>query len=137
MNIDEFRVVVRARDFEATCRFYGEVMALPKVRSWQSDTGRGALYQAGSGLIEILGRPQTSGRLERDEDFDYQGPDQKLTLTILTDSAEKAYEEMIFRDQNIPGGLREVSDGSVAFQTQDPDGVRILLREPYKSKERG
>ena len=133
MNIDELRVVLRARDFDATCRFYGEVMALAKVRSWQSDSGRGALFQAGAGLIEVLGRPQTTGRPERDENFDYQGPKHKMTLTILTDSAEKAYEDLIFRDRNIPGGLKELPDGSAAFETSDPDGVKILLREPYES----
>ena len=131
MNIDELRVVVRARDFDASCTFYGDVMALPKVRSWQSDTGRGALFQAGSGLIEVVGRPQTSGRPERDESFDYQGPEHKMTLTILTASAEKAYEDMIFREKNIPGGLKELPDGTTAFETSDPDGVKILLREPY------
>ena len=131
MNIDELRVVIRARDFDATTRFYGEVMALPKVRSWQSDEGRGALYQAGSGLIEILGRPLASGRPERDENFDFQGPKQKLSLTIVTASAEKAYEDMIFREKNIPGALKQLADGSTAFETHDPDGVKILLREPY------
>ncbi len=130
MNIEEFRVVVRARDFDATCRFYGEVMALPRVRTWHGESGRGALYQAGSGLIEVVGRAPTVGRAERDEDFDYQGPELKLSLTLLTDSAEKAYEEMIFREQNIPGGLKQLADGSMAFETRDPDGVKILLREP-------
>ncbi len=131
MNIDEFRVVVRARDFDASSVFYSDVMALPKVRSWQSETGRGALFRAGACLIEVVGRPLTAGRAERDEDFDYQGPKQKMTLTILTDSAEKAYEELQFREKNIPGGLRELPDGTIGFETHDPDGVKILLREPY------
>lgn len=131
MNIDEFRVVIRARDFDASCRFYDDIMALPRLRSWESDGGRGALFQAGSGLIEVLGRPRTSGRPQRDENFDYQGPEQKLTLTILTNSAEKAYEDLIFREKNIPGGLKQLPDGAMAFQTHDPDGVKILLREPF------
>ena len=131
MNIDEFRVVIRARDFDATCRFYDEILSLPKLRSWEQESGRGALFQVGSGLIEILGRPRSYGRAERDEDFDYQGPKQKLTLTILTGSAEKAYEALLFRDPNIPGGLKQLPDGAMAFETHDPDGIKILLREPF------
>ena len=90
----------------------------------------GRVYQAGSGLIEVLGRPHSSGRPARDEAFDYQGPDHKLTITLLTSSAEKAYESLIFREKNIPGGLKQLPDGSTAFETNDPDGVKILLREP-------
>lgn len=132
MNIDEFRVVLRALDFDATCKFYGDVMALPKLRTWEQESGRGALFQAGSGLIEVLGRPRSSGRPMRDEAFDYQGPNHKLTITLLTGSAEKAYESLIFRDQNIPGGLKQLPDSSMAFETHDPDGVKILLREPER-----
>jgi len=130
MNIDEFRVVLRALDFEATCKFYGDVMALPKLRTWEHESGRGALFRAGSGLIEVLGRPRRPGRPERDEAFDYQGPEHKLTLTLVTSSAERAYESLVFREKNIPGGLKELPDGSMAFETNDPDGVKILLREP-------
>ncbi len=129
MNVDEFRVVVRARDFDATCRFYGEVMSLSRLRAWQSESGRGAIYQTGAGLIEVVGRAQTGRRPERDENFDYQGPEQKMSLTLLVASAEKAYEEMIFREKNIPGGLTQLPDGAMAFETRDPDGVKILLRE--------
>ena len=135
MNIDEFRVVLRARDFDATCNFYGKVMSLPRQRSWQTESVRGALFQAGSGLIEVLGRPDTGRRPERDEAFDYQGPKHKMSLTVYVASAEKAYEELIFREKNIPGGLKQLPDGAMAFETHDPDGVKILLREPFGQEE--
>jgi catechol 2,3-dioxygenase-like lactoylglutathione lyase family enzyme len=129
MEIRQFRVVVRASDFERTCRFYGEVLALPRVQSWDGEGGRGALYQAGSGVIEILGRhrPQQGGA--RDERYTYQGPDHKLTITLVVPSAESTYQELIFRDKNIPGGLRKSSVGGMSFETHDPDGVRIVFRQ--------
>lgn len=128
MEIRQFRVVVRARDFDRTCRFYGEVLALPRVQSWDSEEGRGALYQAGAGIFEVRGRAHGAGR-ERDEAFDYQGPEQKLTVSLVVPSAERVYEELIFRDRNIPGGLIQLRDGSHLFQTHDPDGLRIVFRE--------
>jgi catechol 2,3-dioxygenase-like lactoylglutathione lyase family enzyme len=128
MEIRQFRVVLRARDFDRTCSFYGETLALPRLQSWDRESGRGALYQAGTGVIEILGRAHSYDQ-ERDEAFDYQGPEQKMTLVIHVPSAEKAYEELIFRNRNIPGGLRPDDDGVLVFATHDPDGVRIVFRQ--------
>jgi catechol 2,3-dioxygenase-like lactoylglutathione lyase family enzyme len=127
MQIRQFRVVLKAKNFDRTCRFYGEVLALPRLQSWDDDEGRGALFQAGSGAVEVIGRPRDSHGF--DEEFDYQGPQHKLVLSWIVPSAERAYEELLFRDKNVPGGLRKGPDGVLAFETHDPDGVRILLRE--------
>ena len=34
MEIRQFRVVLKARDFDRTCSFYGETLALPRLQSW-------------------------------------------------------------------------------------------------------
>ena len=127
MEIRQFRVVLRAHDFDRTCAFYGETLALPRLQSWDRENGRGALYHAGSGVIEVLGRSH-GDEGGRDERFDYAGPDHKLEIVLLVASAERAYEEILFRDRNIPGGLRTEADGSTVFTTHDPDGVRVLFR---------
>ena len=128
MEIRQFRVVVKARDFDRTCRFYGETLALPRLQSWDRENGRGALFQAGTGAIEVLGHAH--GIPEgRDEEYDYQGPQHKLELVVTVVSAEKTYEELIFRDRNIPGGLRPGADGALVFETHDPDGVRLVFRQ--------
>ena len=128
MEIQQFRLALRARDFDRTVRFYSEVLGLPRIRIWDQDDGRGALFQAGGGMLEVLGRPRGQERGGRDERFDYQGPDHKLTVTLVVPSAEEAYEELVFRDRNIPGGLRQDGD-TLVFETHDPDGVKIVYRE--------
>lgn len=129
MEIRQFRVVLRARDFESTCRFYGDVLGLPRGAEWSRPDGRGALFQAGTAVVEVLGRAAGAEGTARDETFDYQGPQHKLTLTLIVPSAEQAYRELQFRDRNIPGGLRTDPDGVLVFETHDPDGVKVVCRQ--------
>jgi catechol 2,3-dioxygenase-like lactoylglutathione lyase family enzyme len=129
MEIRQFRVVVRAKNFESSSRFYGESLALPRVQTWEREDLRGALFQAGAGVIEVLGRAEGAPPSVLDTIFEDQGPDQKMVLSFSVPSAEKAYQELLFRDKNIPGGLRRDGDGSLVFETHDPDGIRILYRE--------
>jgi len=129
MDIRQFRVVLRAKSFETTCRFYGESLALPRVQSWDREDAKGAVFQAGPALIEVQGRPASARQSGRDEIYEYQGPNQKMVLTFLVPSADEAYRELLFRDKNIPGGLRHDADGSLVFETHDPDGVRVVYRQ--------
>lgn len=127
MDIEQFRVTVKAREFERTCRFYGETLSFPMAGEWERSGLAGRLYQVGPALIEVVGRAPGSPRRPDDEVFEYRGPDQKLVLHVAVPSPKEAYDELIFRNKNIPGGMLEDEDGSTVFQTRDPDGVRIVF----------
>lgn len=129
MEIRQFRVVLKARRFDPTCRFYTEILGLPRLRRWEGKQGRGALFQAGPGVVEVRGRSRDSESSDRNEAFDYQGPAQKMTITLQVASAEKAYERLLLNDRNIAGGLITLSDGSLVFETHDPDGIKVRLSE--------
>jgi catechol 2,3-dioxygenase-like lactoylglutathione lyase family enzyme len=129
MEIRQLRAALRARNFDRTCHFYNEILGLSRVQTWETEELRGALFQAASALIEVIGRNHPPAGGGRDEAFDYQGPEQKLALVLEVPSAEKAYEELQFREKNIPGGLRKDADGTLLFETHDPDGVKIICRE--------
>ena len=130
MEIRQFRVVVRAKNFESTSRFYGESLAFPRLQAWDREDERGALFQAGAAVIQVVGR-SARGESPRswDETYDYQGPAHKMTLTLIVPSAEAAYQEAHFRDKNIPGGLRHDTDGALIFETHDPDGVKVVFKQ--------
>ncbi len=126
MEIDQFRTVIRARDFDRSSKFYAEILGLPQLTTWDNEGGRGVRFQAGTGVIELAGPPRGE---EADETYSYQGPKQKMEIVMMVPSAKKVYEELIFRDKNIPGGLANAEDGDLVFTTHDPDGVRIQFRE--------
>lgn len=127
MEIRQFRAVIRARSFDRTQRFYGDSLSLPRLQNWDREDGRGALFQAGSGVIEVLGRPASEDDDRMDESYEYQGPQHKMSLVMVVASAEQAYSECLFRDKNIPGGLRKDDEGNLIFETHDPDGVRVIF----------
>jgi catechol 2,3-dioxygenase-like lactoylglutathione lyase family enzyme len=129
MEIRQFRVVIRAKSFDRALKFYGEALALPQVQSWDREDGRGAAFQAGSAIIEVLGRPSSEDPRLNNERYDPEGPLTKTVLTFDVASAQKAYDEIFFREKNIPGGLRNDDDGKLMFETHDPDGIRVRFKE--------
>lgn len=129
MEIRQFRVVIRAKSFDRALKFYGEALALPQVQAWDREDSRGAAFQAGSAILEILGRPGGEDPRLHDERYDPEGPLTKTVFTFDVASAQQAYDEIFFREKNIPGGLRKDDDGKLMFETQDPDGIRVRFKE--------
>ena len=85
--------------------------------------------------LEVIGRAAGAEPAARDEVYDYQGPQHKMTVTLIVPSAEKAYEDGLFREKNIPGGLRHDEQGDLIFETHDPDGVKIIFRQAHDAAE--
>jgi catechol 2,3-dioxygenase-like lactoylglutathione lyase family enzyme len=130
MEIRQTRVLIRAKSFERALKFYGDALALPRLHSWDREDGRGAVFQAGSAVLEIVGRPAGEDPRLRDERFETEEPYVKTTLVFDVPSAQRAYDDVFFREKNIPGGLQKDDQGRLTFVTHDPDNVRIVFREP-------
>lgn len=129
MEIQQTRIVLRARDFQLTSHFYEQILGFSRLRTWEAEDGRRSLFQAGTAALEVRGRSAGKETPSRDEDFDYSGPNHKLSIEILVPSADAVYKELLFREPNIPGGLMEDEGGTLLFSTHDPDGVRVIFRE--------
>jgi catechol 2,3-dioxygenase-like lactoylglutathione lyase family enzyme len=129
MEIRQFRVVVRTSNYDRALKFYGESLALPKLQSWENEDMRVVLFQAGSAVIEVQGPPASQDPRLTDERFRGQGPLTKTKIVFIVPSAQQAYDEIFFREKNIPGGLRKDDDGALMFETHDPDGIRVAFKE--------
>ncbi|HEY0557228.1 MAG TPA: VOC family protein [Thermoanaerobaculia bacterium] len=129
MEIREFRVVVRASNYERAVKFYGDALALPQVQSWNRDTERGAVFQAGSALIEVVGPPVNEDPRANDEKFKAQGPRIQAAIVFDVASAQRAFDEISSREKNIPGGFEKDSQGRMTFATHDPDNIKVIFRE--------
>jgi catechol 2,3-dioxygenase-like lactoylglutathione lyase family enzyme len=129
MEIRQFRVVIRTSNFERATKFYGDALALPRLQSWTRENERGAVYQAGAALVEVLGPPASEDPRLNDERFKAQGPRIQATLVFEVPSAQKAFDDIFFREKNIPGGLQKDDQGRLTFITHDPDNVQIVFRE--------
>jgi catechol 2,3-dioxygenase-like lactoylglutathione lyase family enzyme len=130
MEIRQFRVVVRALYYDRALKFYGESLALPRLRSWEREDARGTVFQAGTAILEVIGPPASEDpRFDPDERFEAYGPRNKTSLVFEVPSAQQAFEEIQFRERNIPGGLRQDDDGALIFETHDPEGVRVVFKE--------
>ena len=130
MEIRQFRVVIRASNFERAMKFYSGALALPQIQSWNREDQRGAIFQAGSALLEVIGPPASEDPRMTDERFVGQGPLIKTTLVFDVPSAEAAFRDISFREKNIPGGLQKDDQGRMTFVTHDPDNIRVVFREP-------
>lgn len=130
MEILQSRVVIRTGNFDRALKFYGEALALPKLQSWDREDMRSALLQAGSAVIELQGPPSSQDPRLTDERFNPQGPLIKTRVVFIVPSAQKAYDEIFFREKNIPGGLLKDDDGALMFETHDPDGIKVAFKEP-------
>ena len=49
-----FHYVFEAADYDAAVAFYRDTLALPIVESWDRGDDRGTMFQAASGIVEVV-----------------------------------------------------------------------------------
>src|SRR4029077_5460929 len=105
--------------------------------SWSRDTERGAVFQAGSALVEVVGPPVNEDPRANEQKYKAQGPRIQAALVFDVASARQAFDEISSRERNIPGGFETDSQGRMTFATHDPDTTRVISREPAAAAAAG
>ena len=113
----DFRFIFTAQDYQRTIDFYTSTLGLSPVESWDDDGGRGTIFAAADGQIEIFAAdvsiepPRVSGAAIAWEVGDVDSEIARLRasgVVVLDGPTDR------------PWGHR-----NAAFE--DPDGLRITL----------
>ena len=119
------RTIIHPVDLERSLTFYGEVLNLPVAREFGEGPGRGVVFFAGGGLIEVVAARQahpTSGSDRRPAD----GP---VTLWLQVRSIDATVDELVGRGVDLVRPATLEPWGLIEAWIADPDGLRIHLVE--------
>ncbi|MBN1178728.1 MAG: VOC family protein [Anaerolineae bacterium] len=114
----EFRLIFRAKEYEAAVAFYKDGLELPVVGAWdRGPAERGTLFQAASGVIEVLAAPP--GQM-------YVQP-QAIEIAYEVENVDTWYEKVQEKGLAIRGELANKPWGHRSFSLTDPDGIKVIL----------
>lgn len=113
----EFRFAFDARDYDASVRFYRDLMALPLAGDWDRGSGdRGSLFRAAEGLIEVL--EMVPGAV-------YSRPANARIVFEVPD-VDAEYRRLRALGLEVPPPV-SYPWGHRATSLRDPDGIRIMM----------
>lgn len=114
----KFRFIFRTQNYEGSVAFYRDGLGLPVVGSWdRGPAERGTLFQAASGIIEVLAL--APGR----ERVSLQGGE----LAYEVDDVDGWYQRVQEKGLPIRGELADKPWGHRSFSVTDPDGIKVIL----------
>jgi catechol 2,3-dioxygenase-like lactoylglutathione lyase family enzyme len=132
MDVLTSRTVIHPSDLGRSLTFYGDELRLPVAREFGAGDGRGVVYFAGGGLIEVVGshpgdHPSDTGR---------------VGLWLQVRSLDEAVDELAGRGVTLARPPVLEPWGLIEAWIHDPDGLRIFLIEvppdhPLRRDQRG
>jgi lactoylglutathione lyase len=122
--VRELRLAVTVEDYHAAVEFYRDVLGLPVVESWESETGSGAILDAGRATLELLSVDQAELVDQVEVGRRVAGPI-RLALEV-EDSVETAAAL-------VAGGAEQLAEPVVTpwshrnVRVRAPDGMQLTL----------
>ena len=124
MELHTLTVVRHTERFEAMSRFYGELLGMSTVETWDRPDGRGAVFAPAGSVrgahIEVLDMPgATPGG----------SPPATIALALFVDDVRAVHDRLVGAGATIARGVEEASWGHRSIGLDDPDGLRIWIVE--------
>jgi catechol 2,3-dioxygenase-like lactoylglutathione lyase family enzyme len=115
-------VMIPTRDFEAACRFYGEVLGLPLAKRWGQMPG--AEFETGNLTLAVA----------ETEKFGMGYTPNANPIALRVDDVSAARERLIAADIEFMG---DTIDSGVCHMApfKDPDGNQLMLHHRYAPEE--
>lgn len=123
MDVLTSRTIIHPVDLERSLAFYGEVLDLPVAREFGEGAGRGVVFFAGGGLIEVVAAHQPAS------DSDHRPAEGAVTLWLQVRSIDAAVDELVRRGVDLARPATLEPWGLIEAWITDPDGLRIHLVE--------
>jgi len=117
MEILSSRTLIHPVDLEASLAFYGEGLGLAVAREFGAGAGRGVVFFAGGGLIEVVGTADPSGGHV------------PVSLWLQVRDAAAAVADLASRGVAIERPPQLEPWGLIEAWVEDPDGIRLHLVE--------
>ena len=128
---NQFRCAYATDRYEATVEFYRDRLGLEIEESWdRSDTDKGTLFKAASGIIEVVKRSPDDDHGE----WANHRP-QCFTIVVEADDVDELYERLTSGGLTVTEGLRNQKWGHRSFRLSDPNGVSLYFFSEIKTKD--
>ena len=146
MEVLTSRTIIHPSDLDRSLAFYGEALDLSVAREFGAGAGRGVVFFAGGGLIEVVadGTQAESHPSGRSGDLRARPgrPEGRITLWLQVRSADAAVAEVSSRGVPVVRPPTLEPWGLIEAWIDDPDGLRIHLVEvppdhPLRRDQRG
>ncbi len=125
MDVLASRTIIHPADLDRSLAFYGEGLHLPVAREFGEGVGRGVVFFAGGGMIEVVGtgspQPTTDDRSASEAD--------RVVLWLQVRSLDAAVVELTERGVVVVRPPKREPWGLIEAWIDDPDGLRIHLVE--------
>jgi catechol 2,3-dioxygenase-like lactoylglutathione lyase family enzyme len=123
-NRGQFRFAYFTAEFDATVAFYRDGLELTVIESWNRGTDdRGTLFEAASGVIEVLSRPESSTPSHLWDERHPQG----AFMVIEVPDVDEAYRRAVSRRLSIQQELATQPWGHRGFCLREPNGLTLYL----------
>jgi predicted enzyme related to lactoylglutathione lyase len=125
MDVLTSRTIIHPSDLERSLAFYGGMLNLPVAREFGEGSGRGVVFFAGGGLIEVVPGRDADPLLGSAEQ-PLQGP---ITLWLQVRSMDATVDELVGRGIDLVRPPVREPWGLIEAWISDPDGLAIHLVE--------
>ena len=120
-----FRFAYFTKKFDETCRFYEEELRFDLEHSWdRNEHDKGAFFQAGAGLKEVLHSPDDENH--RHACLDYRSP-QGAFMVIQVWDADGLFAELDSIGVPFEQELVNRSWGHRSFSVMEPNGLILFF----------
>ncbi len=124
--VEETRIALTVKDFDAAVRFYRDVLGLPALEEWRNPDGSGVVLDAGRATLELISTDQAE-TIDRIEVGTRVAGPIRLALRVADSGETQA--------RLVAGGARRVAAPVVTpwghrnARVADPEGLQLTLFE--------